>query len=149
MVKKSSGLSRPAGLRSVRSEDIRSRHFSERERRALRRAARRQASGDDSDISFRDIRRLTDEQLVNLVRLRDVRRKVAVSVRLDPQVLDWLKSKGGGHLTRINDILMNLMEAERGRGSGNSVLPASRRYPQAGRAQMREGRDSKNSRQSG
>ena len=117
MVKKSSGLSRPAGLRSVRSEDIRSRHFSERERRALRRAARRQASGDDSDISFRDIRRLTDEQLVNLVRLRDVRRKVAVSVRLDPQVLDWLKSKGGAHLTRINDILTNVMEAERERGS--------------------------------
>jgi uncharacterized protein (DUF4415 family) len=60
---------------------------------------------------------LTEQQLVNLVRLRDVRRKVAVSVRLDPQVLDWLKSKGGSHLTRINDILMNLMEAERGRGS--------------------------------
>jgi uncharacterized protein (DUF4415 family) len=48
-----------------------------------------------------------------MVRLRDVRRKVAVSVRLDPQVLDWLKSKGQGHLTRINDILTNLMEAER------------------------------------
>jgi uncharacterized protein (DUF4415 family) len=35
-------------------------------------------------------------------------------VRLDPQVLSWLKSKGQGHLTRINDILANLMEAERG-----------------------------------
>jgi uncharacterized protein (DUF4415 family) len=38
--------------------------------------------------------------------------EVAVSVRLDPQVLEWLKSKGEGHLTRINDILANLMEAE-------------------------------------
>jgi uncharacterized protein (DUF4415 family) len=28
------------------------------------------------------------------------------------KVLDWLKSKGKGRLTRINDILMNLMEAE-------------------------------------
>ena len=28
-------------------------------------------------------------------------------------VLDWLKSKGDGHLTRINDILTRLMEAER------------------------------------
>jgi uncharacterized protein (DUF4415 family) len=36
-----------------------------------------------------------------------------VSVRLDPQVLAWLRSKGKGHLTRINDILANLMEAER------------------------------------
>jgi uncharacterized protein (DUF4415 family) len=35
-----------------------------------------------------------------------------VSIRLDPQVLDWLRSKGEGHLTRINDILANLMEAE-------------------------------------
>ena len=101
----------------MRSEDIRSRQFTEKECQALRRAARRQASGEDSDINFRDIPRLTDEQLANLVRLRDVRRKVAVSVRLDPQVLDWLKSKGGGHLTRINDILTNVMEAERGRGS--------------------------------
>jgi hypothetical protein len=34
-------------------------------------------------------------------------------VRLDPEVLEWLRSKGEGHLTRINDILTNLMEAER------------------------------------
>jgi len=27
-------------------------------------------------------------------------------------VLTWLKSKGEGHLTRINGILTNLMEAE-------------------------------------
>ena len=42
----------------------------------------------------------------------------AVSVRLDPQVLDWLRGKGEGHLTCINDILTNLMEAERRAGSG-------------------------------
>ena len=35
-----------------------------------------------------------------------------VSVRLDPSVLAWLRSKGEGHLTRINDILRNIMEAE-------------------------------------
>jgi uncharacterized protein (DUF4415 family) len=43
---------------------------------------------------------------------------VPVSVRLDPLVLDWLRSKGEGHLTRINDILSNLMEAERRIGAG-------------------------------
>jgi uncharacterized protein (DUF4415 family) len=80
----------------------------------LRRVAKRQAAGDDSRINFDDIPRLTDEQLANMVRLRDARpRKVAVSVRLDEQVLNWLRSKGEGHLTRINDILTNLMEAER------------------------------------
>ena len=75
--------------------------------------AGRQAAGDDSRINFDDIPRLTGEQLAGMVRLRDVRpRKVAVSVRLDPQVLAWLKSKGSGHLTRVIDILANLMEAE-------------------------------------
>ena len=49
-------------------------------------------------LVFEDITRKTGEQLPDMVRLREVRRKVAVSVRVDPRVLDWLKSKGGGHL---------------------------------------------------
>jgi uncharacterized protein (DUF4415 family) len=67
---------------------------------------------------YEDIPQLTEEQLARMVRLREVRRKVPVSVRLDPQVLDWLRGKGEGHLTRINDILTNLMEAEKRAGSG-------------------------------
>ena len=67
---------------------------------------------------FYQIPRLTEEQLSRLVRLRGGKRKVAVSVRLDPQVLVWLRSKGEGHLTRINDILSNLMDAERRIGLG-------------------------------
>ena len=55
----------------------------------------------------------TAGQLARMVRLRDVRREVPVSVRLDPEVLEWLKSKGEGHLTLTNDILLNRMEAER------------------------------------
>ncbi|MGA2184543.1 MAG: BrnA antitoxin family protein [Bryobacteraceae bacterium] len=94
------------------SEDIRNRKWTKHERETVRRQAARQAAGDDSDINFDDIPPLTEEQLANMVRFRDVKRKVAVSVRLDPQVLEWLKSKGEGHLTRINDILTNLMEAE-------------------------------------
>jgi uncharacterized protein (DUF4415 family) len=97
----------------MKSEDIKNRKWTERERRALRRVAKRQSAGDDSHINFEDIPRLTDEQLASMVRLRDARpRKIAVSVRLDAQVLNWLRSKGEGHLTRINDILTNLMEAE-------------------------------------
>ena len=87
-----------------------------KERKALQLAAAKQAAGDDSGIDLEDIPRLTSSQLAGMVRLRDVRRKAAVSVRVDPRVLDWLKSKGGGHLTRINDILTNLMEAERRAG---------------------------------
>ena len=97
----------------MRSEDIKSRKWTERDRQTLRRVAARQAAVDDSRINLEDIPRLTDEQLAGMVRLRDARpRKVAVSVRLDAQVVHWLRSKGEGHLTRINDILMNLMEAE-------------------------------------
>lgn len=97
----------------MRSEDIGSRRWTEKERQALRRAARRQVAEDDSRINLEDIPRLTDAQLANMVRLRDTRPpKVAVSVRLDARVLTWLRSKGQGHLTRINDILTNLMEAE-------------------------------------
>jgi uncharacterized protein (DUF4415 family) len=100
----------------MRSEDIRNRQWTEKERQALRRAAERQATGNDSHVNFTDIARLTDERLASMVRRRDIRPKVAVSVRLDAPVLDWLKSKGEGHLTRINDILTNVMEAERRTG---------------------------------
>jgi uncharacterized protein (DUF4415 family) len=97
----------------VRSEDIRRRrHWTKSELDVARRIAARQAAGDDSGINYEDLARLSDEQLAKMVRLRDVRPKVPVSVRLDPRVLAWLKSKGEGHLTRINDILTNLMEAE-------------------------------------
>ena len=95
------------------SADIKNRKWTEGERRAMKRHAAKQAAGDDSDINYEDIPPLTDQQLAQMVRLRDMRPKVPVSVRLDPTVLEWLKSKGGGHLTRINDILRNIMEAER------------------------------------
>lgn len=113
MAKKPPASSQPARLKSMRSEDIENKQWSEKEREALRRITKRQAAGDETRINFEDIPRLTNDQLANMVRLRDARpRKVAVSVRLDPQVVNWLKAKGAGHLTRINDILTNLMEAE-------------------------------------
>lgn len=96
----------------MKSEDIKNRKWTRREREALRLAGGRQATGDESGVDFQDIPRLTNVQLADLVRLREVRRKIAVSVRLDPEVLDWLKSKGRGHLTRVNDMLANLMDAE-------------------------------------
>ena len=124
MVRRSSGSSQRGRLRSMRPEDIRKRKWTEKERMALRRAAQQQAAGDDSDGDFDDIPPMTGDQLREMVRLRDIRRKVPVSVRLDPLVLEWLKSKGQGHLTRINDILMNLMEAEQ---SSQRPLTGSRK----------------------
>ena len=39
--------------------------------------------------------------------------KTQISLRIDNEVLDWLKSKGEGHLIRINQILRERMAAER------------------------------------
>jgi uncharacterized protein (DUF4415 family) len=114
MAKKLSASSQPARLKRMSSEDIKSRRLTNREGQAVRVIAARQAAGDNSRIDLNDIPRLTGRQLADMVRFRDVRpRKKAVSVRLDESVLVWLKSKGRGHLTLINDILANLMEAER------------------------------------
>ena len=38
--------------------------------------------------------------------------KSQISFRVDKDVLDWLKSKGEGHLSRINAILRERMESE-------------------------------------
>jgi len=39
--------------------------------------------------------------------------KTQISFRIDNEVLDWLKSKGEGHLSRINQILRDCMTRER------------------------------------
>jgi uncharacterized protein (DUF4415 family) len=96
----------------MKSDDIWSKPLTNEEQAMLARHAARQAAGDDSHINFQDIPPLTREQLANMTRLRERRPKVSVSVRLDAHIVDWLKSKGEGHLTRINDILENVMIAD-------------------------------------
>ena len=56
-------------------------------------------------IDYSDIPPLTPEQLAQMVRLRDVRRKVPVSVRLDPKVTSGCGtvSNGVGRGTREPD----------------------------------------------
>jgi uncharacterized protein (DUF4415 family) len=41
--------------------------------------------------------------------------KKLTTVRLDADVLDWLKSKGEGHISRVNSILRAVMLAEQKR----------------------------------
>jgi uncharacterized protein (DUF4415 family) len=113
MAKKSSASSRRGRLKSATSEDIAHKRWTKAELAQVRRLAELQAAGDDSHIDTSDIPPLSPAFLSRMTRFRDRHAKIPVSVRLDPQVLAWLKSKGSGHLTRINDILANLMEAER------------------------------------
>jgi uncharacterized protein (DUF4415 family) len=96
----------------MRSEDIWNKPLTEAEKKTLRRHADRQAAGDDSQTDLNGIPPLTAEQLAGMTHLRDRQSKIAVSVRLDPRVIEWLKSKGEGHLTQINDILANIMNLE-------------------------------------
>jgi hypothetical protein len=75
MAKISSSSSGTLKLVTMTSEEIRSRIWTQREIRALRRIAARQAAGDDSGIDFCDIPPLTDQQLARMVRLRDFQRQ--------------------------------------------------------------------------
>ena len=51
------------------------------------------------------------------------RPKERVTVRLDPDVLDWLKAQGRGYQTRINAILRAYYEAQKTKGGGASPTP--------------------------
>ncbi len=53
--------------------------------------------------------------------------KKAVYVRLDADVLDWLKSKGKGYQTRMNARLRALMESDRHPHWGVRTKPLARR----------------------
>jgi uncharacterized protein (DUF4415 family) len=60
----------------------------------------------DEHIDTSDIAELTDEQLSNAVRRLMYRPvKKAVTMRLDADVIRWLKSQGPGYQTRANRLL--------------------------------------------
>jgi uncharacterized protein (DUF4415 family) len=45
--------------------------------------------------------------------LRMPRAKPVITIRLDPDLLDWFKAQGKGYQTRINAVLRMYMEAQR------------------------------------
>jgi uncharacterized protein (DUF4415 family) len=51
------------------------------------------------------------------------RPKERVTVRLDPDVLDWLKAQGRGYQTGINANLRAYYEAQKAKGGGASPAP--------------------------
>lgn len=61
-----------------------------------------------------DSRPLPPEKWANAMRRDEFFRPVKkqTTVRIDADVLEWLKSQGEGHLTRINEILRERMLAE-------------------------------------
>ncbi len=64
----------------------------------------------DSEIDYSEVPKL-DKAFFKHAKLRMPKRKQSVSLRLDPDVLDWFKHKGRGYQTRINAILRAYVEA--------------------------------------
>lgn len=64
----------------------------------------------DSEIDVSDIPKL-DVAFFERAELRMPRPKKAVSLRLDPDVLEWFKEQGHGYQTRINAVLRMYKEA--------------------------------------
>ena len=106
MAKKSSGLSRQEKLVSVNAEDIFNKPLTKKQQAALRRLQ----DLPDSAIDYSDIPPLTDAELKSAFRPRS---KQLIAVRLDSDVLAWLKGYGEGYSTRINHILRAAMKAKR------------------------------------
>ncbi len=79
----------------------------------------RLASMADSEIDYSDIPALTDEQIANLKPAKEVfaflnsnhykPTKQQVTLRLDSDILAWLKKDGKGYQTRANELLRQMM----------------------------------------
>lgn len=91
---------------SVSAESIFNKPLNKRQLAVLERLAKRQQAGDDSHIDYSDIPRLSDEELAEFRRPA----KKLVAVRLDADVLAWLRQYGEGYSTRINNILRAVMQ---------------------------------------
>ena len=61
----------------------------------------------------------TDEDFWKTAELVMPQRKPVVTIRLDADVLAWLKEQGKGYQTRINAILRAYMKAHKGEVSNN------------------------------
>ena len=77
---------------------------------AMLRHLKKLAERPDSEIDYSDIPELTDKFWQNAVKGRFYRPvKEQVTVRLDSDVLAWLKKKGSGYQTRMNALLRSAM----------------------------------------
>jgi len=67
---------------------------------------------DEMPIDYSDIPELTDDFFKNAKVVNWPPAKAQLTIRLDADVLAWLKSNGRGYQTRINRILRVAMESQ-------------------------------------
>ncbi|MBT9585578.1 BrnA antitoxin family protein [bacterium] len=104
MVKKQAGTSK---LVELTAEEIRNRCRTPEQEARLQRLAQMT----DEGIDLSDIPEMTEEEWARRIPLSDLYRpkKVPISVKLDADVLLWLKRGGRGYQTRLNDVLRKAM----------------------------------------
>ena len=69
-----------------------------------------------------EARQLPPEKWAHAIRREEFFRpiKKPVTARIDADVLDWLKSKGEGHLTRMNALLREAMQRDLNKKPGRA-----------------------------
>ncbi len=80
---------------------------------AMKRRLKALAARPDSEIDLSDIPELTEDFFKNAVRnpfYRPVKKQV--TVRLDSDIIAWLRNKGSGYQTRMNALLRSAMLEE-------------------------------------
>ena len=65
----------------------------------------------DEDIDYSDIPPLENE-FFKKGKLRLPKSKPLISIRIDPDVLEWFKDQGAGYQTRMNAVLRMYMDAQ-------------------------------------
>jgi uncharacterized protein (DUF4415 family) len=79
----------------------------------MKRRLKALAARPDSEIDLSDIPELTEDFFKNAVRnpfYRPVKKQV--TVRLDSDIIAWLRNKGSGYQTRMNALLRSAMLEE-------------------------------------
>jgi hypothetical protein len=78
----------------------------------------------DDNIDFSDIPPLTEAFWANAHRANALFRpkKQQITIRLDADVLAWLKGSGKGYQSRLNDILRQVMLAQTGRKADTTAM---------------------------
>ena len=85
------------------------RRLTEKDKRELRKLA----ALPDSEIDYSDIPPLTEKFWKNAIRNPFYRpRKQQVTLRIDADVLAWLRHGGKGYQSRLNSVLRNAMLAQ-------------------------------------
>jgi uncharacterized protein (DUF4415 family) len=90
---------------------------------------------DEMPIDYSDIPELDDDFFRRAIMERDLRKK-QLTIRLDSDVLDWLRAHGRGYQTRINRILRMVMESQPSAPTSKPCA-ASQLKPRTGRAAKR------------